>query len=120
MFYFTYDSIDEFIVEISKKQELEIIKLNIKLSGHYEYDEQYIFINGELFMRMTIIDNKNNLILNNELIHKDAFNQDTIQDFLERLLKELEVNSITTELCQDISKIQNTAICEHLKFIKML
>ena len=45
MFYFTDDSIDEFIVEIRKKQELEIIKLNIKLSGHYEYDEQYIFIN---------------------------------------------------------------------------
>ena len=38
-------------------------------------------------MGMTIIDNKNNLIINNELIHKDAFNQDTIQDFLERSQK---------------------------------
>ena len=75
MFYFTDDSIDEILDEIQKEQELEIIKLNIKPSGHFGYDEQYIFINGELFMRMTIIDNKNNLIINNELIYKDDFNQ---------------------------------------------
>ena len=68
MFYFTDDSIDEILEEIQKEQELEIIKLNIKPSGHYGYDEQYIFINGELFMRMTIIDNKNNLVINNEII----------------------------------------------------
>ncbi|AWX31689.1 hypothetical protein AW729_00680 [Methanosphaera sp. BMS] len=48
-------------------------------------------------MRMTIIDNKNNLVINNELIHKYDFNQDTIQDFLERSLKDLEVTSITTD-----------------------
>ena len=46
---------------------------------------------------MTIIDNKNNLIINNELIYKDDFNQNTIQDFLERSLKDLEVKSITTD-----------------------
>lgn len=97
MFYFTDDSIDELIEEIRKEQELEITRLNIKPSGHYGYDEQYIFINGELFMRMTIIDNNTNLVINNELIHKDDFNQDTIQDFLERSLKGLEVNSITTD-----------------------
>lgn len=97
MFYFTDDSIDDLIEEIKKEQELEIIKLNIKPSGHYGYDEQYIFINGELFMRMTIIDNKNNLIISDEIIHQDDFNQDTIQDFLERSLKDLEVKSITTD-----------------------
>ena len=97
MFYFTDDSIDEILEEIQKEQELEITKLNIKPSGHYGYDEQYIFINGELFMRMTIIDNENNLIINNELIHKDDFNQNTIQDFMERSLKNLEVKSITTD-----------------------
>ena len=46
---------------------------------------------------MTIIDNNTNIVINNELIHKDDFNQDTIQDFLERSLKGLEVNSITTD-----------------------
>lgn len=97
MFYFTDDSIDEILEEIQKEQELEIIKLNIKLSGHFGYDEQYIFTNGKLFMRMTIINNKNNLIINDKLIHKDDFNKDTIKDFMERSLKDLEVKSITTD-----------------------
>ena len=97
MFYFTDESIDEILEEIQKEQESEIIKLNIKPSGHYGYDEQYIFINGELFMRMTIIDNNTNLIINDKLIHKDDFNKNTIQDFLERSLKDLEVKSITTD-----------------------
>ena len=68
IYYFTEENVDDVIDEILEKQELTIKKLNIKPSGHYGYDEQYIFINNVLFLRMTIIDNNTNLIINEYIV----------------------------------------------------
>ena len=46
IYYFTEENVDDVIDEIREKQELDIKKLNIKPSGHFGYDEQYIFINN--------------------------------------------------------------------------
>lgn len=97
IYYFTEENVDDVIDEILEKQELTIKKLNIKPSGHYGYDEQYIFINNVLFLRMTIIDNNTNLIINEDIVSHEDFDKDTIKVFLEDSLKDLEVISITTD-----------------------
>lgn len=97
IYYFTEENVDDVIDEIREKQELDIKKLNIKPSGHFGYDEQYIFINNILFLRMTIIDNNTNLIINEDIVSHEDFDKDTIKIFLEDSLKDLDIISITTD-----------------------
>lgn len=97
IYYFTEETIDDVLDKIRENQEIEIKKLNIKPSGHYGYDEQYIFINDVLFLRMTIIDNNTNLIINENVVSHEDFDKNTIKEFLETSLKGLEVISITTD-----------------------
>ena len=97
IYYFTEANVDDVIDEIKEQQELEIKKLDIKPSGHFGYDEQYLFINGILFLRMTIIDNNTNPIIGEDIVSHEDFDKNTIQDFLEKSLKDTEVISITTD-----------------------
>lgn len=78
-------------------QYQEIDKLNIKPSGHYAYDEQYVYINKKLHMRLTIIDHHNKLIIADIIISEDDFNDKTIEKFLKESLQNYPIQSITTD-----------------------
>lgn len=97
IFYFGTETTDDIINQIREKQLEEIKQLNIKPSGHYGYDEQYVFVNGDLFLRMTIMDNKTNLIINEDIISYEQFDKHTIKRFLEKSLDGKPIKSITTD-----------------------
>jgi len=78
-------------------QYQRIEKLNIKPSGHYSYDEQYVYINKKLHMILTIIDHHNKLIIADIIISEDDFNDKTIEKFLKESLQNYPIHSITTD-----------------------
>ena len=61
----------------NKEQKIlkEIKKLNIKPSGYYSYDEEYIKINKKIYVRLALIDVHTKMIINDELIPKNQFNK---------------------------------------------
>lgn len=87
----------QFISKEEKKIQKEILNLKIEPSGVYHYDEQYEFIDTELYLRMTILDNKNNLIIKEKLVSHKEFDKKTIQNFLENSLEGYPLKAIITD-----------------------
>jgi len=65
--------------ELIERQKAEIERLGIKPSRHFGYDEQYVFVNKKLYLRMTIIDSINKLIIAEQLVSEEEFNDETIK-----------------------------------------
>ena len=82
-----------------KEAELwkKIEKLEIKASGYYHYDEEYIKINGEAYVRLSLIDAHTHIIIKDIIITKDKFDKDYIKKFLIESLNGLEINTIITD-----------------------
>ena len=74
-----------------------IKELNIKASGIYCFDEQYVFVNKKLYLRLTLIDYHNKLIIGDFLVCEEDYNNQTIQEFLEESLKDQPVEVIVTD-----------------------
>ena len=77
---------------MTKKEEKinQIIKeRNIEFSGIIGYDESFFFINGEKYVRTTSIDNKNHMILNDQIIKAEDFDKYFIEIFMTYSLKDL-------------------------------
>ena len=83
--------------ELIERQKAENKRLGIKLSKHFDYDEQYVFVNKKLYLRMTIIDIINKLIIAEQLVSEEEFNDETIKKFLEDNIDQETVESITTD-----------------------
>ena len=60
--------IDQYFDKEENKVRKLIKKLNIKPSGFYNYDEEFIKISNEIYVRMTIIDTHTRLTINNQII----------------------------------------------------
>lgn len=67
IYYHEQSTFDNFYQDLSTLQEEQIKKLNIKPSGIYCYDEQYVFVDKILYLRMTIIDAVTKLIIAEQL-----------------------------------------------------
>ena len=82
-----------------KEQKLleKIKKLNIKASGYYHYDEEYIKINKEFYVRLSIIDAHTCIIINDILIQKNKFNKEYVKKFLTESLDGLPLDTIITD-----------------------
>lgn len=86
------------LIDYLESQQYHRIKeMNIRPSGVYSYDEQYVFIKKELYMRMTLIDHKNKLIMYEYIVSKDEFNDTTIQNFLETAINTQPLKAIITD-----------------------
>ena len=75
----------------------EIKRLEIKESGYYHYDEEFIKINGDVYVRLSIIDAHTRIIINDIIIPKDQFNKEYIKEFFIDSLNGLELNTIITD-----------------------
>ena len=71
--------------------------MNIRPFEVYSYDEQYVFIKNVLYMRMTLIDHKNKLIMHEQVVSKDEFNDNTIKNFLETTINSQPLKAIITD-----------------------
>ena len=75
----------------------KIKKLEIKSSGYYNYDEEFIKINGDVYVRLSLIDADTYIIIKDIIIPKDEFNKEFIKRFLSESLNGLELNTIITD-----------------------
>ena len=89
--------IDQYLDKEEKRISKLIIELNIKPSGFYNYDEEFIKISKEIYVRMTIIDAHTQLIINDQIIRKEEFTKQTIKKYLKESLKGLKLNTIITD-----------------------
>ena len=82
-----------------KEQELleKIKKLDIKASGYYHYDEEYIKINKEVYVRLSLIDAHTRIIINDILIQKNEFDKEYVKKFLTESLNVLPLDTIITD-----------------------
>ena len=82
-----------------KEKEImnEIKRLNISESGYYNYDEEFIKISKKIYVRLTIIDAKTRVIINDQLYPKEEFGKNLIKRFLIESLNGLYVNTIITD-----------------------
>ena len=83
----------------NKEQEIlkEIKKLNIKPSGYYSYDEEFIKINKKIYVRLALIDVHTKMIINDELIPKNQFNKEYIEKFLKESTDGIKLKTIITD-----------------------
>ena len=83
----------------NKEQEIlkEIEKLNIKPIGYYSYDEEYIKINKNIYVRLALIDVHTKMIINDELIPKNQFNKEYIEIFLKESTVDIKLDTIITD-----------------------
>ena len=75
-----------------------IKELDIKASSIYCFDEQYVFVNKKLYLRLTLIDYHNKLIMRDFLVCAEDYNNQTIQEFLEESLIDQPVEVIVTDV----------------------
>ena len=88
---------EEFLEKEEKKLEKALKKAGIKLSSVYHYDEQYIFINGKLYIRLVILDNKTNMIIAKYIIPSIEFNKNFVERFLKSNLDGLPFKGMVTD-----------------------
>ena len=83
----------------NKEQEIfkQIKLLNIKPSGDYNYDEEFIKISNKIYVRLALIDAHTKMIINDELIPKDQFNKEYIEKFLKESTEGIKLNTIITD-----------------------
>ena len=88
---------EEFLEKEEKKLEKALKKAKIKPSGVYNYDEQYLFIAGKLYIRLSILDNETNMIIAKDLIPSMEFNKNFVERFLKSNLENLPLKGIVTD-----------------------
>lgn len=86
-----------YLIDKEKTLMKEIKKLNITPSGYYNYDEEFIKINKEIYVRLTLIDAHTRMIINDELIPKYQFDKEYIEKFLKESTKGIKLDTIITD-----------------------
>lgn len=90
-----------FSEEFLKRQErlnAELLKQNgIEPTGYYCYDEQFPHENGEALVRLALIDAINNLPINEIIVHKEDFDKNLVEAFLESSLAGLPKEALITD-----------------------
>ncbi len=73
-----------------KKKIAQLIQeRNIEFSGIIGYDESFFSINNEKYVRITSIDSKNHMILNDQIMKYEDFDKYFIEIFMTYSLKDL-------------------------------
>ena len=80
--------IDQYLDKEEKIVNKLIKESNIKPSGFYNYDEEFIKINKEIYVWMTIIDSYTRLIINDQIIRREEFTKETIKKYFKESLKD--------------------------------
>ena len=89
--------IDEYLsMNIQELQE-KIFEGEIEFSGFVHYDEEFLWIKHQPYVRLTLLDAENRLIIEDLVIPREFFTKNFIKEFLETSLRNLEVKTIITD-----------------------
>ena len=69
----------------------------IEFSAIIHYDEEFLWIDHQPYVRLTLLDGENKLIVADSVISREFFSKNFIKDFLKTSLENLEVNTIITD-----------------------
>lgn len=95
--YHEFEKSEQFIERENKKIQNEIKNRKIESSGILHYDEEYFTKNKEKYVRLTILDAKTRLILNDQIILQDQFDIDFIEIFLKYSLENQKRKILITD-----------------------
>ena len=88
---------ESFITQKEKNLQKIINETNIEPSGIYHHDEEYLYENGTNIVRLAIIDAVNNLIINNQVILQEDFDNEFMEIFLKYSLEGLPKKILITD-----------------------
>ena len=91
----TYDT--TFITQKEENLQKLLKETKIKPSGIYHYDEEFLHENGIKTVRLAIIDAVTNLIINDQVIYQDDFDQEFVEIFLKYSLDGLPKKVLITD-----------------------
>ena len=91
--YHEFSESEQYLTKKEEKINQIIKERNIEFSGIIGYYESFFFINGEKYVRTTSIDNKNHMILNDQIIKAEDFDKYFIELFMTYSLKDLTAYS---------------------------
>lgn len=89
--------IDEYTRMSIKELQEGILNGNVEFSGIIHYDEEYLWIKHQPYVRLTILDAENKLIIEDTVIPRHLFSKNYIKIFLETSLIDLTVETIITD-----------------------
>ena len=75
----------------------EVRKGNIELSGIIHYDEQFLWVKHQRYVRLTIIDAKCRLILQDIVVPRQEFNKYFVKNFLKESIEGFDIHTIVTD-----------------------
>ena len=91
----TYDT--SFITQKEENLQKLLEETKIEPSGIYHYDEEFLHENGIKTVRLAIIDAVTNLIINDQVIYQEDFDQDFVEIFLKYSLEGLPKKVLITD-----------------------
>ena len=74
-----------------------LLRGEIEFSGLVHYDEEFLWIKHQPYVRLTLLDAENKLIIEDTVISRELFSKEYIKIFLETSLENLEVKTIITD-----------------------
>lgn len=89
--------IDDWILKHEKHIKKQIKEHEIEYSGIIHYDEQYLNISRQTYLRLSIIDAISKITINTKIIHKNKFNQKTFENFIKESTKEFKLKVLITD-----------------------
>ena len=90
-------TIDGYLSMTIKELQEKIIEGEIEFSGLVHYDEEFVWIKHQPYVRLTLLDAENKLIIEDTVIPRELFSKEYIKIFLETSLENLEVKTIITD-----------------------
>ena len=97
IFYITDKYFNHYAYECMKEIEEEFKKLGIQIGEAVHYDEEFIWINHQPHVRLTIIDSLNRVVIADQIIPRELFDREYIKYFLKTSLDGLNVEYIVTD-----------------------
>ena len=88
---------DEYLARKEKEMSMMIKELGIEPGGVYHYDEQVLWVDNCIKLRMTLLCATTNLIILDEVVDGENFDKNTIKKFLKESLAGLELKAIITD-----------------------
>ena len=89
--------IDEYLSMSIQELQEKILEGEIEFSGFVHYDEEFLWIKHQPYVRLTLLDAENRLIIEDSVIPREFFTKNFIKEFLETSLRNLEVKTIITD-----------------------
>lgn len=89
--------IDEYLSLSIKEIQERIVDIEIEFSGFVHYDEEFLWIKHQPYVRLTLLDAENKLIIEDSVVPREFFTKNFIKEFLETSLLNLDVKTIITD-----------------------